>query len=61
MPITLQVAHKKQNNIHTNNKPPQPHKIEAQEIKNLQQLVELQKLIYKSPNLPHRTKKRSFG
>jgi hypothetical protein len=61
MPIALQVTHKKQNNILTNNKPPQPHKIEAQETKNLQQLVELQKLIYKSPNLPHQTEKKSFG
>ncbi len=31
----------------------QPHKIEAQKTKNHQQFVELQKPIYKSPNLPH--------
>jgi hypothetical protein len=41
----------KQSNVQINNKPPQPHKIEAQEIKNLQQLVELQKPIHKPPNL----------
>jgi hypothetical protein len=48
LPIVAQVACKKQSNINTNNKPPQPHKIKVQETKNLQQLVELQKLVHKS-------------
>jgi hypothetical protein len=47
----------KKNNIHINKKPPQPHKIKAQKTKKLQQLVVLQKLVYKSPNLPHQTEK----
>jgi len=49
---------KKQSNIHTNNKLPQPHKIEAQKTKNLQKLVELQKLVHKPPNLPHQKKEK---
>jgi len=35
MHIVLQITFKKNNNTHTNNKPPQPHKIEAQETKTL--------------------------
>jgi len=37
---------------------PQPHKIEAQEIKDLQQLVEFKKSIHKPPNLRYQTKKK---
>jgi hypothetical protein len=33
------------------------HKIEAQATRNLQQFVDHQKLVHKSPNLPHRIEK----
>jgi hypothetical protein len=35
LPNIVQIACKKQSNVQKNNKPPQPHKIEAQETKNL--------------------------
>jgi hypothetical protein len=42
----MQIICQKKNNIYTNNKLPQPHKIEAQKTKNLQELVEFQKLVH---------------
>jgi hypothetical protein len=58
MPIVVQVVYKKKSNINKNNKPPQPHKIKVQKIKNLQQLVELQKPVHKSLtcHIKHKTK-----
>jgi hypothetical protein len=40
-PLQCKLPAKKQNNIHTNNKLPEPHKIEGQNTKNLQELVEI--------------------
>jgi hypothetical protein len=56
-PLQCKLPTKKQSNIHTNNKLPQTHKIEAQKTKNLQELIDLQKLVHKPPNLPHQIEK----
>jgi hypothetical protein len=44
LPNVAQVAYEKQNNTHINNKPPQPHKIEARKAKNSSNLLRFKNL-----------------
>jgi len=53
LPITTQIACKKTKQHSHKQQTTPTHKIKVWETKNLQQFVELQKLVHKSPNLPH--------
>jgi hypothetical protein len=52
---------KKQKNTHTNNKPPQPHKIEAWEAKNSSNLLRSKNLSKNHQTSHMKQKKRSLG
>jgi hypothetical protein len=59
LPNVAQVAYEKQNNTLINNKPPQPHKIEAREAKNSSNLLRLKNLS-KNHQTSHIKQKKSL-